>query len=424
MKKTLRPERVLLISQVYVPDPAAVGQHMADVAEELVRRGHTVSVLTSAQGYDDPSRRFPSHEALHGVNVRRLGYSSFGKASFSRRMLGSVLFLVQAAVRALFSGRVDVILVSTSPPMAAAVAAVIGRLKGARVVYWLMDLNPDQLIAARLITADSLLARSLRALNSFSVRGADTLVVLDDVMATRVLRHVTPKRPILVMPPWSHDEVVTTVPAHENPFRSNHGIGANRIVMYSGNHAISSPVATLLRAIERTSADDRLRFFFIGGGLRFAEVKAVADVRVKTLPYQPLEQVRFQLSAADVHVITLDDEYVGVVHPCKFYSALSLGKPILYLGRADSPFGRLVVDDRLGWQVDHGDVSGAERALAAIAGVSAGELVELGRRARKVYERIMLAHSPRDRVADAVSAPVHQRAPVAAPAAQRRASVG
>jgi glycosyltransferase involved in cell wall biosynthesis len=422
--KTIRPEHVLLISQVYVPDPAAVGQHMADVAEELVRRGHTVSVLTSAQGYDDPTRRFPSREVLHGVNVRRLGFSSFGKASFSRRMLGSVLFLAQAAIRALFSGRVDVILVSTSPPMAAAVAAVIGRLKGARVIYWLMDLNPDQLIAAKLITADSLAAKSLRAINNFSVRGSDTVVVLDDVMAARVMRSVTPRRPIIVLPPWSHDEVVTNVAAKDNPFRSTHGIGENRIVMYSGNHALSSPVATLLRAIENTGADDRLRFFFIGGGLRFAEVKAVSDTRVKTLPYQPLEQVRFQLSAADVHVITLDDEYVGVVHPCKFYSALSLGKPILYLGRADSPFGRLVTQERLGWQVDHGDIAGAEQALGSIAGVSTDEMAELGRRARTVYERIMLDHSPRDRVADVVSAPVHHIAPVAPPLAQRRTSVG
>jgi colanic acid biosynthesis glycosyl transferase WcaI len=395
---------------------------MADVAEELVRRGHTVNVITSAQGYDDPTKRFPSREVLHGVHVRRLGFSSFGKASFSRRMLGSVLFLAQAAIRALFSGRVDVILVSTSPPMAAAVAAVIGRLKGARVIYWLMDLNPDQLIVAKLITADSFIAKALRALNSFSVRGADTLVVLDEVMAQRVEAHVKPKRPIIVLPPWSHDEVVTNVAANENPFRANHGIGANRIVMYSGNHALSSPVATLLRAIENTGADDRLRFFFIGGGLRFAEVKAVTDARVKTMPYQPLEQVRFQLSAADVHVITLDDEYVGVVHPCKFYSALSLGKPILYLGRADSPFGRLVTEERLGWQVNHGDVGAAEKALASIASIGAAEMAEVGRRARKVYERIMLDHSPRDRVADVVSAPVHTMAKVAAPMAQRRAS--
>jgi len=35
---------LLIICQVYPPDPAAVGQHVADVAEEMVRRGWSVRV--------------------------------------------------------------------------------------------------------------------------------------------------------------------------------------------------------------------------------------------------------------------------------------------------------------------------------------------------------------------------------------------
>ena len=38
---TGRPRTFVFLSQVYVPDPAAVGQHLADAAEELVRRGQT-----------------------------------------------------------------------------------------------------------------------------------------------------------------------------------------------------------------------------------------------------------------------------------------------------------------------------------------------------------------------------------------------
>ena len=48
-------KRLLLVTQVYVPDPAAVGQYMADAAEEMVRQGWDVTVLTSGNGYDDPS---------------------------------------------------------------------------------------------------------------------------------------------------------------------------------------------------------------------------------------------------------------------------------------------------------------------------------------------------------------------------------
>ena len=50
---------VLLLSQVYVPDPASVGQHMHDAAVGLVERGYRVVALVSARGYDDPSQRYP-----------------------------------------------------------------------------------------------------------------------------------------------------------------------------------------------------------------------------------------------------------------------------------------------------------------------------------------------------------------------------
>jgi len=73
--------KLLIISQVYPPDPAAVGQQFGDVAEEMVRRGWQVQVWTAARGYEDPSVRYPRQELRSGVRVSRLPWSSFGKGS-------------------------------------------------------------------------------------------------------------------------------------------------------------------------------------------------------------------------------------------------------------------------------------------------------------------------------------------------------
>ena len=51
---------LLVISQVYPPDGAAVGRPLADVAEEMARRGWRVLVVTAANGYEDPTVRYPS----------------------------------------------------------------------------------------------------------------------------------------------------------------------------------------------------------------------------------------------------------------------------------------------------------------------------------------------------------------------------
>jgi hypothetical protein len=69
---------LLILSQVYPPDAASVGQHMADVASSMAARGHRAVVLTADRGYDDPAQRFPRREWLGGAEVRRLPFSSFG----------------------------------------------------------------------------------------------------------------------------------------------------------------------------------------------------------------------------------------------------------------------------------------------------------------------------------------------------------
>src|SRR4051812_37681033 len=100
-KKKIR-DTILIFSQVFVPDPASVGQHIADVAFELVRRGYKVRVYTANRGYDDPSVRYPKHEILNGVDVRRMPFSSFGKKSIFTRVLGTASFMFQAVFRGLF----------------------------------------------------------------------------------------------------------------------------------------------------------------------------------------------------------------------------------------------------------------------------------------------------------------------------------
>ena len=102
-----RPKTLLILSQTYVPDPAASGQQLAGCAAEMARRGWRVHVLTAGRGYYDPGVRYPSSERIDGVAVHRLPLSSFGTRSFVLRLLAAVLFCAQIVVRGIFVPRVD-----------------------------------------------------------------------------------------------------------------------------------------------------------------------------------------------------------------------------------------------------------------------------------------------------------------------------
>ncbi len=96
---TIAKPTLLLISQVYVPDPASVDQHMHAAAVGMIRRGYRVLVFASARGYDGPAQRYGRREMLDGVEIRRFPLSSFGKRSIKVRLFVQALFLLQVVVR-------------------------------------------------------------------------------------------------------------------------------------------------------------------------------------------------------------------------------------------------------------------------------------------------------------------------------------
>ncbi|MCH2135546.1 MAG: glycosyltransferase family 4 protein [Phycisphaerales bacterium] len=378
---------ILILTQVYMPDPASVGQHMHDAAAELVRRGHRVKVYAASRGYDDPTRRYPLREVRDGVQIRRLPLSSFGKKSLPLRVLAGVLLMLQEMVRGLFTRRLSCILVSTSPPMCPVAALFISWLRRVPICYWVMDLNPDQVIELGKVKDGSLPVRCMNWLNRRILGRAKRIVPLDRFMEARLQkkRDITGKT--AVMPPWPHDDHVEMIDHADNPWRQEHVDEGCFVIMYSGNHGFSTPVRTVLDAALQMQGDAGLEFLFIGGGVGKKDVDdTIAQhepTNIRSMPYQPFETLRFSLSAADVHLVSVGDDVVGVVHPCKIYGAMAVGRPILLLGPDPCHASDIVADNRIGWHIPHGDVDRAIEVLSQIRSTSPEELRAMGERAQQ-----------------------------------------
>ncbi len=384
-----RPIKTLLIlSQVYPPDPASVGQHIADVAEAMVKRGYRVVVLTANRGYNDPSVKYLSREQREGVDVRRLPLSSFGKQSIVLRLLGQGAFLIQCIVRGLFVGRLSCLLVSTSPPMCSVAALLISIVRRRPVTYWVMDLNPDQMIEMGWIKSSSPIVKIFNWFNRRILRRSSGIVVLDRFMAERVLRKADVKDKLTVMPPWPHEGHLEVVAHADNPFRKEHSLDGKFVIMYSGNHSVCTPLRTVLNAALTLQDDPRLVFMFIGAGTGKREVDdTIAEHQpnnIRSLPYQPLSQIKYSLSAADVHLVVVGPSEVGVRHPCKIYGAMALGRPILLLGPDPCHASDLVDENDLGWHIHHGDVDAAISTIKQMVDQDAGVLAEMGQRAKTI----------------------------------------
>lgn len=380
----------LVISQVYPPDPAAVGQYMHDAARAMAERGAEVRVFTSARGYDDPSVKYPPREEMDGVQVIRLPLSSLGKRTIAHRLVAQSLFLLQAIVRGLFTRRLSCILISTSPPMASVAASIIRLFRRTAVKFWVMDLNPDQLIEMGKITEKSLPARVFNFLNRSILKISDDVVPLDRFMADRLNKKRDVREKMSILPPWPLSDHLQPVEHEENPFREEHGLAGKFVVMYSGNHGQTTPVKTVLDAAVQMQDREDLVFMFIGGGAGKQDVEATIAEHQPTniidLPYQPLERVRYSLSAADVHVVTMGNNVVGVIHPCKVYGAMALGRPILLVGPEQCHVSDIMQNQSIGWHVQHGDVDGLIAAVDEMRQMPKSELHEMGQQAMQIVQ--------------------------------------
>jgi glycosyltransferase involved in cell wall biosynthesis len=391
--------KILLLNAHYWPDlSAATAQMLTGLGEELARQGHEVRVICGRRKYDEPSVLFPKREIRNGVHITRIWNSSFGKGAKWKRAVDFATWLASAELALCREPKPDVVVTLTTPPLLSVLGARYARKVGARLVPWMMDLNPDEAVAAGWLRQGSMMEKFLRNALEKSFRQSAAIIALDRFMADRIAAKGIDRRKIHVVAPWAHDKEVKPDAEGSKEFRVRHGLDDSFVVMFSGNHSPIHPLGTVLDAARQlnrsvnvnVTVNEKIKFLFVGGGTEWNKIRAAKDkeglTNVICLPYQPLEKVGASLGAADLHIVAMGDAFVGLVHPCKVYNLLSLGLPWVGLGPKESHLGDLLKEmgESCGCaNLRHGD--GA--ALARLIQERATKLVSDPARLKKVGEQ-------------------------------------
>ena len=382
---------ILLLNQVFYPDVVSTAQHLTDFAIDLAKKGHDVTVLASRRGYTEPHLFYPPQEIYQGVKILRVGPLSFGRKMRIARWLDAFMMNAAFAWRLLWLPRFDKVIAMTTPPLVAWIGLVFARIHKSEFLYWVMDINPDQAIAAGWISQGTFRTRLLEKALKFILKESSKIVVLDSFMKERLESKGAAPQKIAVIPTWSHDDDLETLPHEQNPFRKKHDLDNRFVVMYSGNHSLCHPLDTLLEAALILKKDPSVVFLFIGGGDRVNDViqfqKRHHLDQVIHLPYQERADLKYSLSAADLHTVVMGEPYVGIVHPCKIYSILKIGRPFVYVGPVKSHIGALMDHENVGWRVSPGDPKRLVEIIREVQKLSPSPLQAILNREQKVAEK-------------------------------------
>src|SRR2546423_3894606 len=327
--------KILLLNQAFWPDLVASAQQLTMLARRLSERGHQVTVITSARGYDDATATFKRREKWHSIDIVRISSFSAGKKHRWQRTLNFASFLFACAARLIMTPPQDVVIALTSPPLISWLGSLFVRIKSGELIFWPLDLNPDEAIAAGWLDPGSLTARFLARLLNSSMARAKTIIAIDEFMKERIVAKGISKDKIDVIPPASDDAVIYDEEGREE-FRRAHAVADKFVVMYAGNHSPCHPLDTLLVSAQELRHRDDIVFLFVGGGSEVEKVDSFAQLHalrnIRPLPYQPQAKLSALLSAADLHVVVMGEAFSGIVHPSKIYNVLKVGAPFVFIG--------------------------------------------------------------------------------------------
>lgn len=396
-----RSARVIFVNRFFYPDHSATSQMLTGLAFGLADRGRNIHVVTGRDRYKQGGEPLPADEVAYGVHVHRVASRGAARKNLAERVGDYLSFYAAAGASiARVARRGDIVVVKTDPPLMSLIAGPILARRKARLINWLQDVYPEVAGELHLPLLRGPLGGAVARLRDLSLRGAAANVVLGTRMADRLAERGISRKSFRVIPNWSDDEAIDPVPHEQNPLRREWNLDGKFVVGYSGNLGRPHEYETLLGAAERLRSDSRFVFLFVGDGFHQRELRqrvertGLAD-RFRFHPYQEQAALKFSLSAADVHWLSLRPQLEGLIVPSKFYGIAAAGRPTVAITAADGEIARLVGEHRCGVQVDPGDSEGLARCLVHLAD-RPEEVALLGRNAREM----LTTHFSRRRIVE------------------------
>ncbi len=343
--------RLLFLNRSYWPDAEATGQLLTELCEDLAR-SFDVTVI-AGQPNDNPSGaayRRRGTQTHNGVRIRRVWHTRFPKRFLPGRIVNYLSFMVGAFWAALWINRPDVVVVETDPPLLSLIGRFLQRVRGAKLVCYLQDIHPDIGIALGKLR-DRWPLRLLRRLLFRVYRRADRVIVLSRDMQDRIAQSSVDPARISCIPNWIDTAKIRPV-KHQNPFRRRHGVNGQFLVMYSGNLGLCQRLEDVLAAAAQLVHRDDILFMLVGeGSLKPQLEKQAADeglTNVRFLPYQPKSELSASLSAADVHLVPLDERIASCLMPSKLYGVLASATPLIAVAPDHCELAELTVEHGIG----------------------------------------------------------------------------
>lgn len=357
---------VLFINRVYPPGRGATGRILRDLAESFAAQGWSVTVLTGGKD-------LPNEAGNPNITIRRIG-----KARKPRGAFGYVWIWLRLLIAALGQKRHDLVVTMTDPPMLVVAGRIVASIKKSHHIHWCQDLYPDLFPVAG-IKLPRFIMKFLRRLSRKSMKKCDKVITIGRCMMRQLTHTGVETMRVSFVPNWPEAEILDPAYARgQMPIPVRHRFnGAKQDlirddspkfrVLYAGSIGRIHPIKPLIEAAERLKNRPEIEFVFVGDSPGHERLARERDKRglenIKFLPWQPAQSLRALMESGDIHLISAREGTAGLLVPCKFYAALAVGRPSVYIGPLETEIPRVMEEYGAGTAVAAGNAAALADAI-------------------------------------------------------------
>ncbi len=393
--------KVGVVVSDFPPEISGAGHLYYELSQDLVSRGHEVTVVTrmprkklgeyGKSVLEEYNSRLVIKENMDGIKVIRVAVPRFPLDNPIAKGIAQISVAFSQWLGSLLAPKPEVVLCYSPPLPCALTATFFARQNSVPFVLNVQDIFPQYAIDAGLMR-NQISIGVFEWLERYLYKHADHIIVHSQGNKNYLMqmRGISGGK-LSVAQNWGDIHRIT--PGHKNNgFRRKHKLGNLFVVLYAGTIGWAQNVSTVIKAAAVLQDYKDILFMLVGDGPLCERLKeectSLQLSNVRFLPFQPRDEYPTVLRASDVSIISLNPRLSTPVVPGKLMDIMAAGLPVAGCVPLKGDAPRIVNEAQCGFCVESDDAEGLAEIILKLHH-DPDMAARLGRSGRRYVERYL-----------------------------------
>lgn len=340
--------RVLYLSTVF-PKLSESSTIYTDLAEELIAKGHQVTVVVAEEKKKSEGTRFVNERGCRILRVKTGNMYDVGVIEKGISVLGLESKMRNALCKYLNKEEFDLILFESPPLTLTGVVEKAKELFKAPAFLMMKDIFPQNAVDIGMIRKGGIIHRLFRVKEKKLYRVADQIGCMSEANRRYIARHNNvPLKKLSIFP---NTKKIAPIPKKNKSFRRNFHLPEDKIIfIFGGNMGKPQGMEFLAKAIREAESISEAFFVLVGRGTEKEKVKRILkdcsnNIMIDNLSRNDYEKL---VSCCDVGIVSLDYRFTIPNYPSRILSYFEFKMPVLCTTDESTDMKELILDNNCG----------------------------------------------------------------------------